>query len=122
MKIVEGKVPRDQDKKLPVKKKYLKGGKYFKNLFWSSPEIIDKSYEEILHDFLDINLGNFMEDELNIVLKTTQNIKAAGFNKILSEVWKTRNFDNIFHRLCNAVYKQNTIEKCLIGPIHFLKK
>ena len=33
--------------------------------------------------------------------------KAAGFNIIPPEVWKTRKFDNILFQLCNAVYKQN---------------
>ena len=27
------------------------------------------------------------------------------------EVWKIKKFDNIFLQLCNAVYKENTIEE-----------
>ena len=36
-------------------------------------------------------------------------IKTAGLDEMPIEVWKTRKFDIL--RLCNAIYKQNTIEK-----------
>ena len=44
-------------------------------------------------------------------IKKIKSKKAEGFNKIPSEIWKTRKFDNMFLWLCSAVYKQNTIEK-----------
>ena len=34
----------------------------------------------------------------------------AGLDKRPPEEWKTRKFDDILLRLCNAVYNQNTIE------------
>ena len=52
-----------------------------------------------------------MEEELDAVLKKIKIRKATGLDKILLEVWKTRKFDDILLRICNAVYKQNTIEK-----------
>ena len=47
----------------------------------------------------------------NAVLKEIKNKKAAGFNKIIPEIWKTTKFDNLILQLCNAMYKENTIEK-----------
>ena len=50
-----------------------------------------------------------MEEELDAVMKKLR--KAAGLDKIPTEIWKTKKFDNILLRSCNAVYKENTIEK-----------
>ena len=44
-------------------------------------------------------------------LRKIKRRKAAGFNKISPEVWKTRKFDDILLWLYHAVYEQNTIEK-----------
>ena len=57
-----------------------------------------------------------MEDELDAALKTIKGRITASLNKIAPEVWQTRKFDNIL-QLCNAVYKQNTIEKKMKGHI-----
>ena len=39
---------------------------------------------------LDIKLGQFTQEELNVVLTKIKNRKAASLNEILPEVWKTR--------------------------------
>ena len=58
-----------------------------------------------------------MLEELNIVLRKINNRKAAGLDEIPPEVWKTRKFNNILLRFCNAVYNQNTIDSWTKGCI-----
>ena len=49
--------------------------------------------------------------------------KAAGLAEIPSEVSKTRQFDDLLPRHCNAVYNQNPIDRWTKGWIlHFPKK
>ena len=43
--------------------------------------------------------------------------KAAGLDEIPPEVWKTRQFDDILLRHCNAVYNQNPIDRWTKGCI-----
>ena len=62
-----------------------------------------------------MKLGQFLKEELDIVLKKNKSKRAAGLNKIPPEVWKTKKFDNILLQLCNVIYKQNTIEKWTKG-------
>ena len=38
-------------------------------------------------------------------------------DEIPPEVWKTRQFDDILLRHCNAVYNQNLIDRCMKGCI-----
>ena len=52
-----------------------------------------------------------MEEVFDVVLKKGKSRKSTGFDKIPLEVWKIRKFKDILFRLCNDVYKQNTIEK-----------
>ena len=64
-----------------------------------------------------------MQEELDAVLRKIKNRKAAGLNEIPPEIWKTRQFDDILLRHCNAVYNQNTIDRWTKGCIHpFSKK
>ena len=71
---------------------------------------------------LDIKLGPFTLD-LNSVMGKIKNRKAAGLDEISSEVWKTRQFDDILLRYCDAVYNQNPIDSWMKGCIHpFPKK
>ena len=44
-------------------------------------------------------------------------MKAAGLDEIPPEVWKTRQFDDILLRHCNAVYNQNPIDRWMKGCI-----
>ena len=51
-----------------------------------------------------IKLGQFTQEGLDSVRRKNKNKKEAGLNEIPPEVWKTREFDNILLRHCNAVY------------------
>ena len=66
---------------------------------------------------LDIQLGLFTREEFDSVLRKIKNRKAAGFDEIPPEVWKTRQFDNIVLRHCNDVYNQNPIDIWMKGCI-----
>ena len=89
----------------------------FKNLLGSPPKITDEPITRIISKQLDIKLGPFTKEELDSVLKKTKNRKAAGLDEIPPEVWKTRLFDDILLRQCNAVYSQNRIERWMKGCI-----
>ena len=71
----------------------------------------------IISKQLDIKLGPFTKEELDSVLRKIKNRKAAGLDEIPPEVWKTRQFDDILLRQCNAVYCQNRIERWTKGCI-----
>ena len=83
---------------------------HFKNLLGNPPKITDKPITRIISKQLDIKLGPFTKEELDSVLRRIKNRKAA-------EVWKTRQFDDILLRQCNAVYSQNRIERWMKGCI-----
>ena len=51
------------------------------------------------------------------MLRKIKNRKAAGLDEIPSEIWKTRQFDDILLRQCNAVYNQNPIDRWRKGCI-----
>ena len=57
------------------------------------------------------------QEELDSLLRKINNRKAAGLDKIPPEVWKTRKFDDILLRHCNAVYNQNPIDRWMKGCI-----
>ena len=40
-------------------------------------------------------LGQFMQEELNSVLRKIKNMEAAGLYEVPPEVWKTREFNDI---------------------------
>ena len=61
--------------------------------------------------------GPFTQEELDSVLRKIKNRKAAGLDEIPPEVWKTRQFDDILLRHCNAVYNQNPIDRWTKGCI-----
>ena len=71
----------------------------------------------IISKQLDIKLGPFNLEELDSVLKKNKNRKAEGLDEIPPEVWKTRQFDDILLRHCNAVYDQNPIDRGMKGCI-----
>ena len=81
---------------------------HFKNLFGKTPKVTDKRIMKIINDQLDIKLGQFMQEELDVVLTKTEKL---GFDEIPPEVWKTKKFDDILLRHCNAVYNQKTIDR-----------
>ena len=43
----------------------------------------------------DIKLGQFMQDELNVVQTKIKNREAAGLDEIPPEVWKTKKFNDL---------------------------
>ena len=96
---------------------------HFKNLLGNPPKITDEAITRNISKQLDIKLGRFTKEELDSVLKKIKNRKAAGLDEIPPEVWKTRQFDDILLRQCNAVYSQNRIERWMKGCINpFPKK
>ena len=84
---------------------------HFKNRLGNPPEITDEPITRIISKQLDVKLGHFTKEGLYSVLRRIKNKKAAGLDEIPPEVWKTRQFDDILLRQCNAVYSQNRIER-----------
>ena len=77
---------------------------HFENLLGNPPKIKHEPITRIISKQLDIKLG---QEELDSVLRKIKNKKAAGLDEIPPDVWKTRQFDDILLRHCNAVYNQN---------------
>ena len=90
---------------------------HFENLLGNSPKVTHEPITRIISKQLDIKLGPFTQEELDSVLRKIKNKKAAGLDEIPPEVWKTRQFDDILLRHCNAVYNQNTIDRWMKGCI-----
>ena len=67
---------------------------HLKNLLGKSPKVTDKPFMKIINNQLDIKLGQFTREELDVVLIQIKNRKAACFDEIPPEVWKTKKFDN----------------------------
>ena len=80
-------------------------------------KITHEPITRIISKQLDIKLGPFTQEELDSVLRKIKNRKAAGLDEIPPEVWKTRQFDDILLRHCNAVYNQNPINRWTKGCI-----
>ena len=91
--------------------------RHFENLLGNPPKITHEPITRIISKQLDIKLGPFTQEELNSVLRKIKNRKAAGLDEIPPEVWKTRQFDDILLRHCNAVYNQNPIDRWMKGCI-----
>ena len=66
---------------------------------------------------LYIKLGPFTQEEIDSVLRKIKNRKAERLDEIPPQVWKTRQFDDILLRHCNAVYNQNPIDRWMKGCI-----
>ena len=90
---------------------------HFENLLGNPPKITHEPITRIISKQLDIKLGPFTQEELDSVLRKIKNRKAAGLDEIPPEVWKTRQFDDILLRHCNAVYNQNPIDRWMKGCI-----
>ena len=90
---------------------------HFENLLGNPPKITHEPITRIISKQLDIKVGPFTQKELDSVLKKIKNRKAAGLDEIPPEVWKTRQFDDILLRHCNAVYNQNPIDRWMKGCI-----
>ena len=90
---------------------------HFENLLGNPPKVMHELIARIISKQLDIKLGVFYQEEVDSVLKKIKNRKAAGLDEILPEVWKTRQFNDILLRHCNAVYNQNPIDRWMKGCI-----
>ena len=90
---------------------------HFENLLGNPPKVMHEPITRIISKQLDIKLGPFTKEELNLVLRKMKNRKAAGIDEIFPEAWKTRQFDDILLRHCNAVYNQNPIDRWMKGCI-----
>ena len=90
---------------------------HFENLRGNPPKVTHEPITRIISKQLDIKLGPFTQEELDSVLRKIKNRKVAGLDEIAPEVWKTRQFDDILLRHCNAVYNQNTIDRWMKGCI-----
>ena len=66
---------------------------------------------------MDIKLRPFTKEDLDTVLRKIKNRKVARLDKISPKVWKTRQFDDILLRNCNAVYNRNLIDRWMKGYI-----
>ena len=83
---------------------------HFENLLGNPPKVMHEPINRIISKQLDIKPGPFTKEELDPVLRKIKNRKAAGLDEIHPEVWKTRQFDDIILRHCNAVYNKNPID------------
>ena len=90
---------------------------HFENLLGNPPKVMHKPITRIISKQLDIKLRPFTQEELDSVLRKIKNRKAAGLDEIPPEVQKTRQFDDILLRHCNAVYNQNPIDRWMKGCI-----
>ena len=90
---------------------------HFENLLGNPPKITHEPITRIISKQLEIKLGQFTQEEFDSVLRKIKNRKAAGLDEIPPEVWKTRQFDDILLRHCNAVYNQNPIDRLMKGCI-----
>ena len=90
---------------------------HFENLLGNPPEVTHEPITRIISKQLDIKLGLFNLEKLDSVLRKIKNRKAVGLDEIPPEVWKTRQFDDILLRHCNAVYNQNPIDRWMKGCI-----
>ena len=90
---------------------------HFENLLGNPPKVTHEPMTIIISKQLDIKLRPFTQEELDSVLRKIRNRKAAGLDEIPPEVWKTRQFDDILLRRCNAVYNQNPIDRWMKGCI-----
>ena len=90
---------------------------YFENLLGNPPKATHEPITRIISKQLDMKLEPFTLEELNSLLRKIENRKAAGLDDIPPEIWKTRQFDDILLRACNAVYNQNPIDRGMKGCI-----
>ena len=89
----------------------------FENLHGNLPKVTHEPITRIISKQLDIKLSPFTLEEIDSVHRKIKNRKAAGLDEIPPEVWKTRQFDDILLRHCNAVYNQNPIDRWMKGCI-----
>ena len=107
---------RELNWKLSTKKNEYTSGNNISRIYSETSESYGKSITKSISNQLDIKLGQFTQEELDLVLRKIKNRKAASL-EMPPEVWKTREFDDIQLRYCNTVYDQNTIDRWTNGYI-----
>ena len=88
---------------------------HFENLLGKPPEVTHEPITRIKSEQLDIKLGPFTQEELDLVLRKIKNRKGAELDEIPPVVWKARKFDDILLRHCNVVYNQNPLDRWMKG-------
>ena len=68
---------------------------HFKNLLGKSTKFTDEPITKIIDDQLDVKLGQFTQEELDVVLTKIKNRKAADLDEIPPEIWKIKKFGDI---------------------------
>ena len=94
----------DQQERIKLRKQHVQ------NLLGNPPKVTHEPITRIISKQLDIKLGPFTL-EVDSVLRKIKNRKVAGLDEIPREVWKTKQFDYLLLRHCNAVYNQNPIDR-----------
>ena len=118
MKWAEGRALPKLNWKLPANKNEYTCGNSASRIYSETlQEVTHEPITRIISKELDIKLGSFTQEELDSVLRKIKNRKAAGLDEIPPEVWKTRKFDDILLRHCNAVHNQNPIDRWMKGCI-----
>ena len=72
---------------------------------------------KIIKNQLDIKLGQFIQEELDVLLIKIKNRKSTDLHKIPPEIWKTKKFDVLLLPYCNAVItraQQKTTKDCIL--------
>ena len=95
---------------------------HFENLLGNLPKVTYEQVTRIISKQFDIKVGQFMQEELDLVLRKVKNRKAVGLDDIPPEVWKTMEFDDILLRYCNAIYNQNTTDRLTKGYLLLFPK
>ena len=90
---------------------------HFENLLGNLPKITHEPITRIISKQLDIKLGPFTQEESTRFSEKLKIGKLQGWTRFPPGVWKTRQFDNILLRHCNAVYNQNPIDRWMKGCI-----
>ena len=90
---------------------------HFENLPGNPPKFLHEPFTRVIIQQLDIKLGPFTQEELDPVHRKNKNRITAGLDEVPPEVWKTRKFDDILLRHCNAVYNQSPIKRWMKGCI-----
>ena len=90
---------------------------HFENLLGNPPKITQEPITRIISKQLDFKLDRSHKKNSTRFSEKIKNGKAAGLDEIPPEVWKTRQFDDILLRHCNAVYNQNPIDRWMKGCI-----
>ena len=78
---------------------------------------MDEPTTKIINNQLVIQLRQFKQKELDLILTKIKKRKAARLDEIPPKVWKTKKFDDILLQYCNAVNDQNTKERKTKGCI-----